>query len=198
MTFPNFAIVPWSKVVLRRLLPLTGLTLLSLGAVLLTAAYGLKPVEERVRQAEQAYHSAKQSQADLQRMKTLQVQAQAAQRQLDLEWQAIPTREEFTPLALTLSELAKREHVKIPGMSYTIAQSEGGQPVKAAIAFQATGDYAAIYRFLHQLETAKSYLVIERLDVASEQKQHASATKVMVNLTVTTFLRQPAQSGGSS
>lgn len=67
--------------------------------------------------------------------------------------------------------------------------------MKATIAFRASGDYAAIYRFLSRLETAESYLVIERLDVASEQHAHTSGTRVVVNITVATYLRQTARPG---
>lgn len=195
MTFPDLSTIQLPKAVMRRLVPLAALTLLSVVGALLTYVYALSPAEERVRLAEEAYQQAKQIQADLQRTKAQQVKAHAAQRQLEVERKALPTQEEFTPLALALSELAKREQVRIPGMGYDIKKPEGSRPVKATIAFRASGDYAAIYRFLHRMETAESYLVIERLDVASEQKEHTSATRVVVNIAVATYLRQTARPG---
>lgn len=195
MTFPNLTAIQLPKAVMRRLVPLTVLTLLSTGGALLTYVYGLGPAQERVRQAEEAYQKGKQIQADLQRTKAQQVRAQAALRQLDSERKVLPTQEEFTPLALAISELAKREQVRIPGMGYDIKKPEGTRPVRATIAFRATGDYAAIYRFLNRLETAESYLVIERLDVASERKEETSATRVVVNITVATYLQQAARPG---
>lgn len=142
--------------------------------------------------AEQAYHAAKQAQSDLQQTHAQQVRARTAQRQLETERHALPTQEEFTSLALALSELAKREQVKIPGMSYDIQKKEGTQPVKATMTFRATGDYAAIYRLVHRLETAERYLVIERLDVAREHQRETAATGVVVNITVATYLRHEA------
>lgn len=195
MTFPNLTTIQLPKAVMQRLLPLTALTLLSVVGALVTYLYGLSPAEERARTSEQAYQRAKTTQADLQRTEAQQVKAHAALRQLEIEQQALPTQEEFTSLALALSELAKREQVRIPGMDYDIKKPEGARPVKATIAFRATGDYAAIYRFLHRLETAESYLVIERLDVASERKEHTSAPRVVVNITVATYLRQAAGPG---
>ena len=195
MTFPNLSNIQLPKAVMRRLVPLTVLTLLSVVGALLTYGYGMVPAEGRVRVAEEAYQKAKQVQADLQRTKAQQVKAHTAQRQLEIERNALPTQEEFTSLALALSELAKREQVRIPGMGYDIKKPEGAQPVKATIAFRATGDYAAIYRFLHRLETAESYLVIERLDVASERKEEISATRVVVNIIVATYLRQTTRPG---
>ena len=192
MPFPNLTISHVPKAAVQRLLPLAVLTGLSVVGVALSYVYGLKPAEEQLRVVEQVYQTAKQVQADLQRTKVKQIRAQAAQRQLDTVRQALPTQEEFTSLALALSELAKREQVRIPGMSYDIDKPEGTQPAKATITFKATGDYAAIYRFLSRLETAESYLVIESLDVASEQKRDAAAARVGVNIKVATYLRREA------
>lgn len=183
---------------MRGMLPLVSLTALSLIGVALMYIYGLRPAEEQLLRAEQAYQTAKQTQAGLQQVKTQQVRAQIAQRQLNSELKALPTLDEFTPLAIALSELGKREHVAIPGMSYDIKKPEGTQPLKATIAFKATGDYAAIYRFLQRLETAESYLVIEQLDVGGERNQPSSAGRVAVSITVATYLRQAPRVGTAS
>src|SRR6185437_10015094 len=156
MAFPNLPTIRVPKVFLRVLLPLTGLTVVSLLGTVGMYLFCVRPAEERLVRAEQAYQSAKQTQGRLQGTKTQQVRAQTAQRQLDIERHAFPTQEEFTSLAMALSDLGKREHVVIPGMGYDIKKSEGTRPVKATIAFKATGEYAAIYRFLHRLETAES------------------------------------------
>lgn len=192
MPFPNLDILNIPKPALRRLLPLAVLTSLSVAGATLSYVYGLKPAEMHARTAEQAYQTAKQAQADLQRIKAQQLLAQAAQRRLETVRQALPTHAEFTSLALALSELAKREQVKIPGMGYNIGKPEGAHPMKATIAFKATGDYAAIYRFLYRLETAESYLVIESLDVASEQKRDLTMARVVLTIKVATYLRQEA------
>lgn len=192
MTFPNLRIPQLPKAAIRSLVPLTVLAGMSVVGVMVISVYGLRPAEERLRTAEQAFQSAKQAQVDLQRTKAQQMRAQAAQRQLETVRQALPTQGEFTSLALALSELAKREQVKIPGMGYDIHKPEGTHPVKATIAFKATGDYAAIYRFLSRLESAESYLVIESLDVASEHQRDQATARVVVNIKVATYLRHEA------
>ncbi|MBX3349024.1 MAG: type 4a pilus biogenesis protein PilO [Nitrospira sp.] len=192
MRFPRLPVVTVPKAALRRLVPLTILTGLSLLGTLLSYGYGLRPAEDHLQMAEQAYQSAKQAQATLQQTHAQQVRARTAQRQLDSERQALPTREEFTSLALALSELAKREQVKIPGMGYDIQKQDGTEPVKATITFRATGEYAAIYRLVHRLETAERYLVIERLDVAREHQRAMVTTGVVVNIKVATYLRHEA------
>lgn len=198
MTFPELPTIRMPKAIMRGLLPLVGLTVLSVLGALLMYIFGVRPAEERLVRAEEAYQTAKQAQAGLQRTKMQQVRAQTAQRQLDRERNALPKQDEFSTLAMALSELGKREHVVIPGMGYDIKKPEGTRPVKATIAFKATGDYAAIYRFLHRLETAESYLVIERLDVGSDRHQQASAGRVVVSITVATYLRQDPRIGTSS
>jgi hypothetical protein len=192
MTFPTLTGIQLPKTVIRRLLPLTVLTAVSVVGAAVVYVYGLKPAEERLHIIEQAYQTAKQAQADLQGAKAQQMRAQAAQRQLQIVRQALPKQEEFTSLALALSELAKREQVTIPGMSYDINKPEGAHPVKASISFKATGEYAAIYRFLYRLETADSYLIIESLDVASEQQRDQTGARVVVNIKVATYFRQEA------
>ncbi|MBL8075572.1 MAG: type 4a pilus biogenesis protein PilO [Nitrospira sp.] len=192
MRFPSFPVVTVPKAALRRLLPLTVLTGLSVAVAVVSYVYGLKPAEARLDAIERAYHSAKQVQTALQQTRAQQVQVRAAQRQLETERAALPTRAEFSSLALAVSELAKREQVTIPGMSYDMQKKDGPQLVKATMAFRATGDYAAIYRFVHRLETAERYLVIESLDVAGEHMRETAATRVVVNITVTTYLRHEA------
>lgn len=185
------------KAILQGLVPLMSVTTLSLvGAGLLYGCW-LRPAQEGLPRAEQAYQAAKQTQATLQRTRARQVQAQTAQQQLDLAKGALPKQEEFTSLAMALAELGKREQVLIPRMGYDIKKPEEGRLVKATIAFKATGEYAAIYRFLHRLETTESYLVIERLDVGSEHNQKHSSGRVMVNITVATYLRPEPRDGTS-
>lgn len=192
MRFPSLPVITLPKAALRRLLPLAILSSLAVIGTVLSYGYGLGPAQDHLQVAEQAYHAAKQVQSDLQQTHAQQVRARTAQRQLETERLALPTQEEFTSLALALSELAKREQVKIPGMGYDIQKKEGTQPVKATMTFRATGDYAAIYRLVHRLETAERYLVIERLDVAREHQRETAATGVVVNIKVATYLRSEA------
>lgn len=185
MTVPS---VP--KTALRGLIPLATLTVLSMAGATLVYALCLSPAQQRLASAEQAYQAAKQIQTTLQTAKTQQTRARAAQRQLDLVRQALPSQEEFTSLAMALTELGKSEHVAIPGMGYDAKKAEGGQPAKATIAFHASGDYASVYHFIHRLETVDPYVVIESLDVASEHTaKDSSAARVVVNIRVATYLR---------
>ena len=191
MTWANLILPSIPTAALRRLLPLAALTVLSLVGATLVSTLCLSPAQQRLQHAEQAFYMAKQAQASLHESRTQQARAHAARQQLDLVRQALPLQEEFTSLAMALTELGKREHVAIPGMGYDVKKAEGGQPAKATIAFHASGDYASVYRFIHQLETVDSYVVIESLDVAGTPPgQGASAARVVVNIRVATYLRQ--------
>ena len=196
MALPHLTWPALPKTALRGLVPLTILTGLSLAGAAVVYVHQLLPVQDHLANAERAYHQAKQAQSALQQSRTQQMRARAAQRQLDVVRQALPTQEEFTPLAMALSELGKSEHVAIPGMGYEVKKTEGAQPVKATIAFKASGDYAAVYRFIHRLETADPYVVIESLDVSGEKNKDASPGRVAVNIKVATYLRQ--EGGGRS
>ena len=191
MTLFNMAIPAIPITALRGLIPLATLTVLSVAGATLVYTLWLSQAEQNLVNAEQAYQAAKQAQAALQGARTQQARARAAQQQLDVVRQALPSQEEFTPLALALTELGKSEHVAIPGMGYDIKNSEKGQPAKATIAFHALGDYASVYHFIHRLETVDPYVVIESLDVAREHtSKGSSAARIVVNIKVATYLRQ--------
>ncbi|MEQ1793149.1 MAG: type 4a pilus biogenesis protein PilO [Nitrospira sp.] len=198
MTFSNIARLSMPKTAFRSLIPLAVLTVLSLAGAALIHTVWLNPAQQQLMTAEQAYQAAKQAHAGLQGSRIQQTQARAAQQQLDLAKEALLSQEEFTSLAMALMELGKTEHVSIPGMGYDIKKAEGTHPTKATITFQATGDYAAVYRFIHRVETVDPYVVIESLDVASEHARKESVSgRVVVHIHVATYLRQgppPARS----
>jgi len=188
MAFRHITIPTLPAVAVRGLIPLAGLTVLSLSVAATMYIYLLTPAQQRAANAEQHYQVAKQAKAQLQSARNQQERARMAQRQLEQAREALPTHDEFPSVAMALSELAKHERITIPSMNYDIKKPEGGLPAKATIAFHATGAYAAVYQFIHRLESADPYLVIESLDVASEQKG-ADAARVRIGIRVVTFLR---------
>ena len=168
-------------------------TVLSITMLSCMYLWVVKPADDRLLSAQAGYEQAKKELERSYERRALFERAQKAQGQLNALWQALPTQHHYAALAMAISELAKAEHVAIPGMSYHVEKSEGVLPTKATLTFRVTGDYAAIYRFIHRLETSESYLVIERLDAARADKEmHAASHLVVFNVTVATFL-QPAQ-----
>lgn len=169
-------------------------TLAGLSMAILSFSYLLvvKPADDRLVSAEIGYAQAKKELEQSYERRALLERVQKAQGQLNALWRALPAQDHYAALAMAISELGKAEHVTIPGMSYHVEKSEGILPTKATLTFRVTGDYAAIYRFIHRLETSETYLVIEGLDAARADKgMHAASHLVVFHVTVATFLQPP-------
>ena len=101
-----------------------------------------------------------------------------------------PPQRQFPALAVAISEFGKHVGVSIPGMTYSTQPSKSGLAVEGSLQFRAIGEYADIYRFIHRLETAQSYLVIESLDVTKSGIHNTSGKSLVeLNVRVVTFLR---------
>jgi Tfp pilus assembly protein PilO len=151
----------------------------------------MKPADERFARSQLTYQRAKVALDQGHENRYLFERVREAQKQVDKLWQSLPSQAEFATLAMAISELGRSERVVIPGMSYHVDKSEGQMPVKATISFKVTGEYGAVYRFIHRLETSGSYIVVESLDATRADKAHrATSNLVVFNMTVATFLRQ--------
>lgn len=188
-----------SPPVRQGLLPLVVALVLSIGVSGYLYINCLRPAEERMGRAEAAFQTAKQQHATLQATRTLQERVKATTQQLSDVWQVLPTQNEFTSLAMAISELGRAERVLIPGMSYDLQpKKDDGLPIMASVSFTATGEYAAIYRFIHRLETTEPYLVIESLNATRASKadhDEGAATLVVFQIKVATFLRPNPPTG---
>lgn len=199
MTLLNFSFSPIPRLAARGLWPLGLLTVLSLGIGIGAYLFIMIPAKERLARAEAAYEATRQAQ--LQQQVTRKTQEAFRQTRKDLEqiWETLPAEKQFAALAVAISELGRAVEVSIPGMSYSLQKVEEGLPAKASLAFRAVGEYGAIYRFIHRLETTKPYLFIESLDVSrANDSSRAALTLLSFNVRVVTFLRpDPAKVGQS-
>lgn len=186
----NFTMPTLPGPLLRRLVPLGLVTLTAVGCAAFLYAGIREPALSRLEQAVTDFQTAKQNQAQLYRTRALQEKARTAQQQVEDVWKGLPTQNEFASFAMEISEMGRLERVAIPGMAYHVEKAEGAVPVKATLTFKVTGDYGAIYRFIHRLEMTEPYLVIERLDAARlDKSDRASSTLLVFNVKVATFLR---------
>ncbi|MEK9141852.1 MAG: type 4a pilus biogenesis protein PilO [Nitrospirota bacterium] len=175
---------------LQRFVPLGLVTVIAVGCAAFLFVGIREPALSRLEQAETAFQTAKQNQEQLQRTRVLQEKARTAQQQVEDLWNGLPTQNEFASFAMAIAEMGKLERVAIPGMAYHVEKAEGTVPVKATLTFKVTGNYGAIYRFIHRLEMTEPYLVIERLDAARlDKSDRASSTLLVFNVKVATFLR---------
>lgn len=150
----------------------------------------LAPEQERLTTAKERYEAARQAQIRQKAAKKTLVELAAV-------WETLPPRKEFATLAAAISELARADRVSIQGMTYSLQKAEEGMPIKASLTFRPLGEYAAIRRFIHRLETTGPYLYIESLDASrATGSRQASAPLVVFNVRLVTFLRPdppPAQ-----
>jgi Tfp pilus assembly protein PilO len=175
---------------LQRFVPLGLVTLIAVGCATFLYVGIREPALSRLEQAEIDFQTAKQNQERLHRTRALQEKTRTAQQQVEEVWKGLPTQNEFASFAMAIAEMGKLERVAIPGMAYHVEKVEGAVPVKATLTFKVTGNYGAIYRFIHRLEITEPYLVIERLDAARlDKSDRASSTLLIFNVKVATFLR---------
>lgn len=145
------------------------------------------PAEERLSSAQAAYEEARKAQARLEA-------ARKSEEELAKIWGTLPVRKEFAMLSLAISELARHDQVSIPGMSYSFQKVEDGLAIKASMKFRAAGEYAAIRRFIHRLETTGPYLFVESLDATRSARVRGTglgpiSQEVVFNVSVVTFLK---------
>jgi Tfp pilus assembly protein PilO len=178
---------------LRSLAPLVSTTVLCIGVTVYVHLFYGEAAATRLTEAEAAYQTAKDAREKMIQSREIQLRARGAQEELETVWKTLPTQKDFTHLALDLSELGRSEGVLIPGMNYTLKPGkEQSFATEATISFQATGSYAAIYRFIHKLEHQSTYLVIEKLDVrrlAQSNNAKSVTNLVSLNVTLTTYLK---------
>jgi type II secretory pathway pseudopilin PulG len=137
------------------------------------------PAKDRIKQTTALYQGALQTQ------KTTQM-AKQTQAILATTWKALPDYRTFTDLSLDIADLAKRNHVNIPGMGYDFKPLPNKLATKGTFAFEAEGPYEAIRKFIFELEKRWPYLFIEKLSVETSKKQKG----VIFKLTVSTFLKE--------
>jgi Tfp pilus assembly protein PilO len=183
---------PLARRALGTLAPLALLACVSLGVVAGVLLLVLEPAQDRLRNAQAAYESARRTQRE-------QLAVRRTEEALAAMWRALTARKEFPALILAVTDLAQRDGVGIPGMSYSLQKVDEGVAMKASMSFQVAGDYAAIRRFIHRLETGRHYLVVESLDASRSQKRlllgegkESVIEQVRFNIRVMTFLKPDA------
>jgi len=137
------------------------------------------PAQDRLAQVTLKLQAAQQAQAQTQA-------AQHTQGIISTTWKALSDYQEFMDLSLDIADLAKRNHVQIPGMGYDFKPLTHKLAAKGTFAFEAQGDYEAIRKFIYELEKRWPYLFIEKLSVESSKKKNG----VLFRITVSTFLKE--------
>lgn len=114
-------------------------------------------------------------------------EAKKARKDLSQVWAVLPAERDFAPLALGISEEAKRDHVTLPALSYKTEPTVVAGTSKGLLQGPMSGRYEDLRRFIYDLETAEELLFIEDLELArSGSPQDQMLT---FNIKIATYLR---------
>lgn len=114
-------------------------------------------------------------------------EALKARRDLAQVWSVLPVERDFAPLALGITEEAKRDRVILPALSYKTESTTVAHTSKGVLQGTMTGRYEDLRRFLYDVETAEELVYIEDLElVRSSAQQDQTLT---FNIKIATYLR---------
>ena len=164
---------PTAKSAVHFLKPLAGLTLVTLLGCLAMYFGLLVPTETQEDEILTTLHQLQQQQVNRQTAKLTQAQ-------LAKIWKTLPAPREFSDLGVKITLLAKSNNVQIPGMDYHQDKKKDGVASKGSISFEAFGEYEAIRKFIYELETSGTYLIIEKLTAERSKKWEDVSFKMQI------------------
>ncbi len=173
----------WTRLMRQPIMPLAPLIML-VGCLLATLGmihlFLVMPAQHRVDQLQAEWKDARQRFVQ-------HVEARRTLKDLSQVLGIIPTKREFVPLALNITDQAKRNGVSLPSLSYRMEPSRGEPATKAVFEGSATGRYQDLRRFISELELAEELLFIEDLDVVRSDVQRQR--RVTFKMRIATYLR---------
>ena len=123
-------------------------------------------------------------------------EARKAIKDLSRVWAVLPAERDFTPLALGISDEAKRDRVTLPALSYKTEPTLVGNTSKGLLQGPMTGRYEDLRRFIYGLETKEQLLFIEDLELT--RTGSAQDALLTFNIKIATYLRGDAGESGLS
>lgn len=166
---PYGALVPWA-----------GLLLVLLVALLVVNSFGIEGVEQARTRLEGDWIQARKANQHHQ-------EALRAKKDLAQVWAALPEEQDFAPLALGITEEAKRNHVTLPALSYQKEATAVTHTSKGVLQGTMSGRYEDLRRFLYDIETAEELVYIEDLDLVRSSAPHDQP--LTFNIKIATYLR---------
>lgn len=162
------------------LLPWIGLAMLLLAGLILIRGFGVQGVEARRILVEQEWGRARQ-------VLMHHREARKARKDMSQVWAVLPVERDFAPLALGISEEAKRDHVTLPALSYKTESTTVANTSKGVLQGSMTGRYEDLRRFIYDLETAEELLFIEDMELAGASSP--GDQQLTFNIKIATYLR---------
>ncbi|MCE9534990.1 MAG: hypothetical protein K8R65_01085, partial [Nitrospirae bacterium] len=130
------------------LIPWFALVLLLAGCLWAVCIVGMNGAEQSLAKLEFEWSQAHQEYI-------LHKAAQKARKDLAQVWSVLPGERDFAPLALGITEEAKRDRVILPALSYKTESTPVAHTSKGVLQGTMTGRYEDLRRFLYDLETAE-------------------------------------------
>lgn len=170
------------------LLPWVGLSVLLLGILWVTRSFGVDSAELQLAKLEREWLEAR-------RAHQFHLEARQAKKDLGQVWAALPDERDFAPLALGITDEAKRNNVTLPALSYKTESTSISYITRGILQGTMTGKYEDLRRFLYDLETAEELVYIEDVDlVRATERQDQLLT---FNIRIATYLKAGEASVGS-
>jgi len=165
------------------LLPWVGVALGLLLALSVAHDVGVVAAESKREHLEKEWNSTRQ-------MLVHHREARKARKDLSQVWAVLPAERDFAPLALGISEEAKRDRVTLPALSYKTEPTLVANTSKGLLQGSMSGRYEDLRRFIYDLETAEELLFIEDLELA--RSGGAQDQTLTFNIKIATYLRADA------
>lgn len=121
-------------------------------------------------------------------------EATRAAKDLTHVWALLPGERDFGPLALGISDEAKREGVVLPALSYKTEPTSVAHTTKGLLQGAMTGRYEDLRRFIRSLETADELLLIE--DLQLQRTGHTQDDALTFTIKIATYLRADHEKRG--
>jgi hypothetical protein len=163
-----------------RLIPWCIVLIILIGVLSLVQSMGLESAERYRAQLESEWGQARQQVA-------YHKEAKKARQDLVQVWSVLPFERDFAPLALGITEEAKRNRVTLPALSYKTEATAVARTSKGILQGTMSGRYEDLRRFLYDLETAEEWIIIEDLELVRPANQPEQT--LTFNIKISTFLR---------
>jgi Tfp pilus assembly protein PilO len=154
-----------------------GLLGLSLTGLILFHLFLWSPLQERMKAKEAQWQAARPRLSQM-------AQFEKAQRDLKKFWGLLPERQRFPMLSASLSELARRHHLDIPGITYQSEKVSGRDLTRITFSFSVQGSYQDIRSFIQAVERSSDFLIIEDLSLLKPGRDYSDPIHLQLRMGV--------------
>ncbi len=172
---PYLSLIPWAAAVVLLAVAFAGAQSLLVG-----------PAQARLTALEADWAAAKSTLAR-------RLEAKQARKDFARVLNVLPGQRDFARLPLAISDIAKRDKVQIPALSYVLEKQSEDLATKAVLQGAVSGQYEDLRRFIYHLEASDGLLLfVEDLSVgrAADLKGEQKGRRLTVNIRLATYIRE--------